>query len=120
MAIGYYEHMEVSLKRWMCAAILLALGASMGAWLLLQNFSGEAARTASAVAALALVPSETPIVTTVTDPTKLSGTPLAGSAKVGDKVLFYPEAKRAILYDPAQNRIIDMVRLSTDTETSLP
>lgn len=77
--------------------------------------SGEddAARTIRAVAELVVVPRETPLVTTVTDPSKLSDTPLRGEAEVGDKVLFYTNAKRAILYRPNENRIVDMVRLTT-------
>lgn len=87
------------------ALIIVALG-----WFWFStSHEDETARVARAVAELAIVPDEIPIITTVTDPTKLADTPLAGEAKVGDKVLFYQNAKRLILYRPSENRIVDIV-----------
>ena len=51
---------------------------------------------------------EQPSVATVTDPEKLKDQPFFARAKIGDKVLIFNNAKRAILYDPIANKIIDV------------
>jgi hypothetical protein len=101
------------------AAVLLVVAILLLPRLNLGKNGDESARVSRAVSELAIVPDETPIVTTVTDPAKLADTPLAGEAKIGDKVLFYQEAKRAILYRPSENRIVDMVRLKVDAGLAL-
>jgi len=49
---------------------------------------------------------EQPTVATVSDITKLSSQQFFQNAKNGDKVLIYPKAKEAILYDPVSNKIV--------------
>lgn len=51
---------------------------------------------------------ETPTVATVTDPQKLKDQPFFANAKRGDKVLLYVDAKKAYLYDPVANILIDV------------
>jgi len=51
---------------------------------------------------------ETPTVATVSDPEKLKDQPFFAKAKVGDKVLIYPNSQKAILYDPVRNIIIEV------------
>ncbi len=61
------------------------------------------------VAALIVLPTdEKPTVATVSDPEKLNGQAFFKNAKVGDKVLIYTNAKKAILYDPTANIILDV------------
>ena len=52
---------------------------------------------------------EEPVFATVTDPAKLADQPFFLNAETGDKVLVYPLAKRAILYRPSTDRIIEMM-----------
>ncbi|MDP3784690.1 MAG: hypothetical protein Q8R12_01275 [bacterium] len=51
---------------------------------------------------------ETPTVATVTDPERLKAQPFFERAKVGDRVLIYTNARKAILYDPAAHKIVEV------------
>jgi len=55
---------------------------------------------------------ETPTVATVTDPEKLKDQPFFTNAKKGDKVLIYTNARKAILYDPVANKIIEIAPIN--------
>lgn len=55
---------------------------------------------------------EDPTVATVTDTTKLQEQSFFQKAKNGDKVLIYTGAKKAILYDPIANKIIDVAPIN--------
>jgi hypothetical protein len=55
---------------------------------------------------------ELPIVATVADPEKLKGQAFFVNATKGDKVLIYNTAKKAILYSPTENKIVDVAPLS--------
>ena len=54
------------------------------------------------------LPNETPTVATVSDVTKLSGQQFFAHAQNGDKVIIFPNAKKAILYRPGTNKIIEV------------
>lgn len=61
------------------------------------------------VGKLILLPTdEQPTIATVTDASKLKDQSFFKNAKNGDKVLIYVKAKKAILYDPAKNVIVDV------------
>lgn len=60
----------------------------------------------------ALPEGETPVVATVSDPSKLAGQPFFARAKKGDKVLIYNEAGKAILYDPVANILVEVAPLT--------
>lgn len=56
---------------------------------------------------------ETPTVATVSDPTKLQDQAFFADAKAGDKVLIYLAAKKAYLYDPTVNKLVDETPVTT-------
>lgn len=63
----------------------------------------------SRVGALMVLPQgETPTIATVTDLSALSGQTFFANAALGDKVLMYPKAGQAILYDPVADKIIQV------------
>lgn len=55
---------------------------------------------------------ETPTVATVSDPEVLKNQSFFSRAEKDDKVLIYSESKKAILYRPSINKIIEMAPLS--------
>lgn len=55
---------------------------------------------------------ETPTLATVTDPMRLKDQPFFAKTKIGDKVLIYATAKKAILYDPVNDRIVEVAPLT--------
>lgn len=55
---------------------------------------------------------ETPTIATVSDLEMLKDQPFFAEAKKGDKVLIYTNAKKAILYDPVANKIVNMATLN--------
>lgn len=69
----------------------------------------QAKKLADEVGKLVFLPTdEIPTVATVTDITKLKAQVFFKGAKNGDKVLIYAKAKKAILYDPILNKIIEI------------
>ena len=75
----------------------------------------EAKKIVEQVAKLVILPeNEDPTIATVTDPAKLSDQPFFINSEAGDKVLIYQEAKRAILYRPSNNKVIEIAPLNTD------
>ncbi len=55
---------------------------------------------------------ETPSIATVSDPEKLKkDQPFFANAKVGDKVLIYATARKAIMYSPSENKIVEVAPL---------
>ena len=78
----------------------------------------EAVKLTEAVSELMTLPSdETPTVATVTDKDKLSEQPFFQNAENGDKVLIYTQTKRAILYRPGTNKIIDVAPINIGTSS---
>lgn len=57
---------------------------------------------------------EVPMLATITDLKKLKGQVFFEKAQSGDKVLVYEEAKKAILYRPSSNRVIEVTSLISD------
>ncbi len=69
----------------------------------------ESRATIEAVGRLIVLPeNEQPTIATVSDPSKLKDQPFFASAKIGDKVLIYTNAKKAILYSPTENKIVEV------------
>ncbi len=65
------------------------------------------------VSKLTDIPSdEKPTIATVTNPTSLKDQYFFQDAQVGDKILFFSTAKKAILYRPSTNKIISIAPLN--------
>lgn len=61
------------------------------------------------VGTLILLPQgEVPTVATVSDLNALKGQAFFDHASLGDKVLMYPKAQEAVLYDPQQDKVIQV------------
>jgi hypothetical protein len=81
--------------------------------------SAEVASLVTQVGKLIDLPmGEDPTVATVTDISKLKDQPFFNKAKNGDKVLIYTNAKKAILYDPIANKIIDVAPVNIGASDS--
>ena len=61
---------------------------------------------------LILPEGETPTLATVTDPEKLKDQPFFMKAQKGDKVLIFTNAKKAILYRPSEQKIVEVAPLN--------
>jgi len=80
----------------------------------------ETAELVSLVSKLILLPEgEAPAVATVQDKEKLSTEPFFKNAENGDKVLIYYAAKKAYLYRPSTNKVIEAAPLSTQNTNNI-
>lgn len=79
-----------------------------------QKYAQETAnQIVEQVGKLILLPTgETPTIATVVDPAKLKDQPFFAHAKVGDKVLIYTNARKAILFDAVNNKIVEVAPLT--------
>jgi len=67
----------------------------------------DAAELKNEVAKLMQLPDEDATIATVQDAQKLSGQEFFKDAKNGDKVLIFTQAKRAVIYRPSENKIVN-------------
>lgn len=65
---------------------------------------------------ISLPADETPSVATVTDKEKLKDQPFFAQSENGDKVLIYTKAKKAILYRPSTDRIVEVMPIAFNAE----
>ena len=72
----------------------------------------EVAELTAEVGKIMLLPDETPILATVTDLEKVKEQDFFSKAQLGDKVLVYMEAKKAILYRPSAKLIVEVGRVN--------
>lgn len=85
------------------------------------NFSEnlDSAMVLTNVGKLIVLPTdEDPTIATVADLNALKGQPFFEKAEIGDKVLIYKRAAKAILYRPRENKVIDIgpVFFATSTD----
>ena len=60
---------------------------------------------------------ETPTIATVSDASKLQSQPFFANAQNGDKVLIFTQAKKAIMYRPSTNKVIEIATINIDKST---
>ncbi|OGH07510.1 MAG: hypothetical protein A2171_02355 [Candidatus Levybacteria bacterium RBG_13_35_9] len=73
------------------------------------------------VGKLILLPTnEQPTIATITDKSQLSTQPFFNNAVDGDRVLVYANAKKAILYRPSTNKIIEVAPVNITSPTLTP
>lgn len=61
---------------------------------------------------------ELPTIATISDENKLAGIPALSKAKNGNKLVVYPRAGRAILFDPAKAKIIDVISVNLTSQAT--
>lgn len=72
----------------------------------------------SRVKALVVVPDEDPTVALVSDATKLKDQRFFANAENGDQVLIFTNAKKAILYRPSLNRVVEIAPITAPASDS--
>jgi hypothetical protein len=78
-----------------------------------QSNIEETQAVADKVSKLMFVPTnEQPTLATVSDPAQLKNQPFFAHAKIGDKVLVYPNSGKVILYDPVINKIVEVATIN--------
>ncbi len=80
----------------------------------------EVASLTLQVGKLIELPNETPTIATVSDKNKLADQPFFERAQNGDKVLIFTDAKKAILFRPSINKIIEVAPLSLANTSPAP
>jgi hypothetical protein len=68
----------------------------------------ESKRLVAEVGLIMRIPDEEPTIAVVTDPSVLKDQPFFSRAEAGMKVLIFTEARRAILYDPAGRKVVEV------------
>lgn len=85
----------------------------------LEAAKEEIAMTVGLVGKLIMLPvGEEPTLATVSDTTKLANQAFFANAQNGDKVLIYTKAKKAYLYRPSSNKIIDVAPVNIGSQAS--
>ena len=124
----------MSWQKWLMLLVILLLVAG-GIWLAYDysqlkkendklSDPQQAAKAATAqlvddVSQLTNLPAgETPTVATVSDASKLKNQAFFANAQNGDKVLIYTQAKRAILYRPSTNKVIEIAPINLGSSQS--
>ena len=109
--------------------VLIALGSAGYFWFEASAFKKDPQKSAqletqkllAKVSTLIVLPEdETPTVATVTDPDKIKNQAFFAKAKIGDKVLIYTSAKKAILYDPVANKIVEVAPINIGETPLVP
>ena len=114
-------------KRWIfavCVVLSVAVAYGIYAWygghypFSKDQIANEAENTKaliSQVSKIIVLPEgEQPTVATVSDPNLLRSQPFFARARRGYKVLIYAKSKKAILYDPISNKIVEVAPINLD------
>ena len=63
---------------------------------------------------------EEPTLATITDVSKLKDQPFFQKAQNGDQILIYTNAKKAYLYSPKQDKLLDVAPVNIGTPSATP
>lgn len=107
------------------AALILLVALSVGGFFYYQkrtNAKTNSSNTdvSSQVGKLIELPAESPTIATVSDVAKLANQPFFAHAQNGDKVLIYQNAKKAILYRPSTNKLIEVAAYNPSSVSPAP
>jgi len=81
-----------------------------------KRLQQEAEGLIERVGRLVVLPEEErPTIATVSDVEQIKDQPFFANAKNGDKVLIYTNARKAILYDPVNDKIVEIAPLNIGT-----
>ncbi len=81
----------------------------------------EASKLVAEVGNLIVLPKdEVPTIATVTDPEQLKSQAFFADAQKGYKVLLYATAKKAILYDPINKKVVEVAPINIGTPGAAP
>jgi hypothetical protein len=118
---------------WTVVVLLVIAGAGSGVYYYIQYQTSqkilkdpvlgtriEAEKTVEKVAKMVELPQEQPTIATVSDVSKLKGQPFFANAQNGDKVLIYQNAKKAILYRPGTNKIVEFGPINLGAQNATP
>jgi len=127
MLLEEYDIKKVTL---LLAGLLLVLGAIIGGGAGIYYFSkyrnaekrlsdaNDARLLIDKVGKLIKLPEgEIPTVATISNLERLKAQPFFARAKVGDRLLIFNQAKKAVLYDPVENKIVEVGPLIIPTPT---
>ncbi len=69
---------------------------------------------------IALPEKEDPTLATINDISKLKDQPFFAKAQNGDQILIYTNARKAYLYSPTQDKLLDVAPLNIGTPSATP
>lgn len=72
----------------------------------------------AAVGKVMLLPNEEPTVATISDKDKLSDQPFFAESQNGDRVILFPQAKKAVLWRPSTHMVINVAPIFSNPETN--
>lgn len=79
-----------------------------------ENTQSDDIQMLAKVKKLIMLPEgETPTIATVSDLEKLKGQAFFIKAKIGDKVIIFSKARKAYLYDPTANKILEVAPIES-------
>lgn len=83
-----------------------------------QSKNDEAADLKNKISKIINLPDETPVVGTVNDKEKFKDQPFFSGVENGDKLLIFPEAKKAVVYREKDNKLINVGPIAVTAEDS--
>jgi hypothetical protein len=101
--------------------VLLLVLLALSGFLFMQNKklksnNNEANDLKAKVSKIIDLPSETPVIGTVEDKNKFKDQPFFNGVENGDKLLIFPEAKKAVIYREKDNKLINVGPIAVTAE----